>query len=229
MKDDNLRSLRVEIDNIDDKILQLIVERTSIVDQIGILKENNSEVVDTNRESKIIKRLLNLHKGNFSKDSIVRIWREIFHTSANIQLKENNILNPKRGINSIHLYSGGVSKVAGHDKIIKLSSNESPFGPSKKAIEAYQNSSEKLSRYPELTADSLQHEIAKKYNLNSKQIISGTGSDEVLILTMLTFCSPGDEVIHAEHGFEMYPIMTKYAGAVSVCASEIDFKPYRYF
>ena len=44
MKDDNLRSLRVEIDNIDDKILQLIVERTSIVDQIGILKENNSEV-----------------------------------------------------------------------------------------------------------------------------------------------------------------------------------------
>ena len=224
MKNDNLRSLRGEIDTIDDKILQLIVERTSIVDQIGILKENTSEVVDINRESEIIKRLLNLHKGNFSKDSIVRIWREIFHTSANIQLKENNILNPKRGINSINLYSGGVSKVTGHDKIIKLSSNESPFGPSKKAIEAYQNSSKKLSRYPELTADSLQNEIAKKYNLNAKQIISGTGSDEVLILTMLTFCSPGDEVIHAEHGFEMYPIMTKYAGAVSVCASEIDFK-----
>ena len=103
MKNDNLRSLRGEIDTIDDKILQLIVERTSIVDQIGILKENTSEVVDINRESEIIKRLLNLHKGNFSKDSIVRIWREIFHTSANIQLKENNILNPKRGINSIHI------------------------------------------------------------------------------------------------------------------------------
>jgi len=44
------------------------------------------------------------------------------------------------------------------------------------------------------------------------------------VLTVLAFCSPGDEVIHAKHGFEMYPIMTKYAGAESVLASEIDYK-----
>ena len=62
------------------------------------------------------------------------------------------------------------------------------------------------------------------YNLNSDQIICGTGSDEILIFTVLAFCSPGDEVIHAEHGFEMYPIITKYAGAESVLASEIDYK-----
>ena len=45
-----------------------------------------------------------------------------------------------------------------------------------------------------------------------------------LIFTSLAFCSPGDEVIHALHGFEMYPIITKYAGAESVLASEIDYK-----
>ena len=39
--------------------------------------------------------------------------------------------------------------------------------------------------------------------------ISGTGSDEILIFSVLTFCSPGDEVIHARHGFEMYPIIAK--------------------
>ena len=224
MKENNLNSLRSEIDLIDDQLLNLIVRRTSIVDKIGSLKKDSTSVVDKKRETKVISRLLNLHKGNFSKESIVRIWREIFYTSANIQLKKNNVLKPKRGIDSIKLYKGGVSKISGIDKIIKLSSNESPFGPSKKAIEAYQKTSDKLSRYPELTAESLHNAIAHKHALNSDQIICGTGSDEILIFTVLTFCSPGDEVIHAQHGFEMYPIVTKYAGAESVLASEIDYK-----
>ena len=97
--------------------------------KLGILKKDSNNVVDKKREAEVISRLLNLHKGNFSKDSIVRIWREIFHTSANIQLKKNNILNSKRGIDSIKLYKGGVSKISGIDKIIKLSSNESSFWP----------------------------------------------------------------------------------------------------
>ena len=70
----------------------------------------------------------------------------------------------------------------------------------------------------------MQLAIAEKFQLNSDQIICGTGSDEVLIFASLAFCAPGDEVIHALHGFEMYPIITKYAGAESVLASEIDYK-----
>ena len=139
MKDKNLQSLRGEIDSIDDQLLNLIVKRTSIVDDIGAIKNNQNNIVDKKRESEVLSRLLNLHKGNFSKDSIVRIWREIFHTSANIQLKKNNILKTKRGVDSIKLYSGGTSKISGIKKIIKLSSNESPLGPSLKAIQAYKS------------------------------------------------------------------------------------------
>jgi len=224
MQQKNIKSLRTEIDSIDDQLLELINQRTSIVDKLGILKKDSNSVVDKKREAEVILRLLNLHKGNFSKDSLVRIWREIFNTSANIQLKKNNILHSKRGVDSIKLYKGGVSKIQGIDKIIKLSSNESPFPPSEKVQEAYQRISGKLSRYPELTAESLQIAIANKHALKSDQIICGTGSDEVLIFTILTFCSPGDEVIHAKHGFEMYPILAKYAGAESVLASETDYK-----
>ena len=224
MQEKKIKSLRTEIDSIDDQLLELINQRTSIVDKLGILKKDSNSIVDKKREAEVISRLLNLHKGNFSRDSIVRIWREIFHTSANIQLKKNNILHSKRGVDSIKLYKGGVSKIQGIDKIIKLSSNESPFPPSEKVQEAYQRISDKLSRYPELTAESLQKAIANKHALKSDQIICGTGSDEVLIFTILTFCSPGDEVIHAQHGFEMYPILAKYAGAESVLASEIDYK-----
>ena len=125
-------------------MLELIIKRTSIVDKIGTLKKDTFNIVDKNRETEVISRLLNLHQGNFSKESLVRIWREIFYTSANIQLKKNNILKPKRGVDSIKLYKGGISKIQGIDKIIKLSSNESPFGPSNKAIEAYKNISDKL-------------------------------------------------------------------------------------
>lgn len=224
MTKNKIESLRSQIDEIDDEILNLIINRTSIVDKIGILKNNKESVIDKTRESEVLLRLLKLHKGNFDKDSIVRIWREIFNTSANLQLNSNEVLKGKRGINTIKLYTGGKSKIPGIDKIIKLSSNESPFGPSKKAMIAYANSSNKLSRYPELTADSLQKALSKKFNLNSDQIITGTGSDEILIFAFLAFCSPGDEVIHSKHGFEMYPIMAKYAGAESVLASEIDYK-----
>ena len=224
MQEKNLKLLRREIDLIDDQLLKLITQRSSVVERIGILKQGSVKVVDKNREAEILSRLLNLHRGNFLKDSIVRIWREIFYTSANIQLKKNNVLNPKRGIDSIKLYKGGISKIADINQIIKLSSNESPFGPSKKAVKAYEKTSNKLSRYPELTAESLQLTIANKFNLNSDQIICGTGSDEILIFTVLAFCSSGDEVIHAQHSFEMYPIITKYAGADSILASEIDYK-----
>ena len=169
MEKKDLKSLRKKIDSIDDQLLDLILKRTSIVDQVGAIKKNSLDVVDKKRESEVIKKLLNLHEGNFAKDSIVRIWREIFNTSANIQFKKNNLLNPKRGINTIKLYKGGISKVDGLEKIIKLSSNESPFGPSQKAIEAYLKSSDKLSRYPELTAESLHQEIAKKHKVTEPQ------------------------------------------------------------
>ena len=224
MTNDQINSIRNKINNLDDKILELLDERSKLVSEIGKLKDISKGVVDTQREKLILNRLLNNSKEAHSKESIVRIWREIFHTSANIQLKKNNILKAKRGVDSIKLYKGGTSKISGIKNIIKLSSNESPFGPSKMAMKAYEKTSQKLSRYPELTAESLQLTIANKFNLNSDQIICGTGSDEILIFTVLTFCSPGDEVIHAHHGFEMYPIITKYAGAESVLASEIDYK-----
>ena len=59
MKKEDIKSLRSEIDKIDDELLELLFRRTSIVDQIGIKKKNSSEVIDKNRESEVIKRLLN--------------------------------------------------------------------------------------------------------------------------------------------------------------------------
>ena len=94
MQEKNLKFLRGQIDSLDDRLLNLIIQRSLIVDKIGILKKNSDNVVDQNREKEILSRLLKSHKGNFSKDGIVRIWREIFNASVNIQLRKNNVLKP---------------------------------------------------------------------------------------------------------------------------------------
>ena len=88
MLKDEIKLLRDEIDNIDNELLKLLIKRTDVVDKIGIHKQNSENIVDKTREAEVILRLLKLHKGNFSRDSLVRIWREIFHTSANIQKKK---------------------------------------------------------------------------------------------------------------------------------------------
>tara|TARA_Y100000590_G_scaffold59165_1_gene62743 strand:- start:7565 stop:8914 length:1350 start_codon:yes stop_codon:yes gene_type:complete len=224
MNKKNIKELREKIDVIDDQLLKLIIERSLVVEKIGKEKDISKPIQDKDRENQVLKKLLKSHEGSFPKDSIIRLWREIFYSSIKLQLNSQNNIFPKRGIDSINLYKGGKSKIAGVNNIIKLSSNESPFGPSQKAIEAYEKTSTKLSRYPELTAETLQLEIAKKFNIDSNRIICGTGSDEVLIFSALSFCSPGDEIIHAKHGFEMYPIITKYVGAESVLATEDDYK-----
>ena len=88
MDEDNLKKLRNEINNIDNQLLQLIIQRTSVVEKIGLTKKDTQKIVDKKRESQVLSRLLGLHKGNFSKDSLVRIWREIFYTSTNVQLEK---------------------------------------------------------------------------------------------------------------------------------------------
>jgi len=56
--------------------------------------------------------------------------------------------------------------------------------------------------------------------LDVNRIVLGCGSDETLFFAALAFCKDGDEIIHAEHGFEMYSIITKIVGATSKLIKE---------
>ena len=60
--------------------------------------------------------------------------------------------------------------------------------------------------YPELDGESLRNQIAKSYKINSKQIILGAGSDEVLQMIYAAFSRPNDEVIFTKYAFAMYSI-----------------------
>ena len=221
MKSEELKDLRKQINSIDDEILQLLSNRSEIVLQIGKHKTKQN-VIDPDREQKILDRLTKKSNGSYSNDTIVRLWREIFQSSEKLQKNNNSYIQPKRSIDNISIYEGGKSKLDTEKKIIKLSSNENPYGPSPKILKVLESKSfkENLNRYPEIDGSSLRNAISKRFGIDRGRIILGSGSDEILLFAALSFCQDGDEILHASHGFEMYSIVSKVVGAVPKKISE---------
>ena len=105
-------------------------------------------------------------------------------------------------------------------RIHKLSSNETPLGPSPKAIEAYKSLAGHLEEYPDGAATKLREAIGRAFGLDPARIVCGAGSDDLLNLLARAYLADGDEAIHTTHGFLVYPIVTLGAGANPVIAPE---------
>ncbi|EDM24111.1 histidinol-phosphate transaminase [Caminibacter mediatlanticus] len=95
--------------------------------------------------------------------------------------------------------------------IIKLASNENPYGPSPKVIEKVKKNAHLMHRYPDDSFYELKEGLAKKFDIKSKNIIIGAGSDQVL-----EFAIHGvkpKKVLMAGITFAMYEIYSKQVGA----------------
>src|SRR6201997_3029031 len=131
---------------------------------------------------------------------------------------------PNPGILDIAPYTPGKTPVPEPGrKVFKLSANETPFGPSPKAIEAYKHAADHLEDYPEGTSKVLREAIGRVFGLDPSRIICGAGSDEILNLLAHTYLGHGDEAISTTHGFLVYPIATMANGAVNVVAPEVEY------
>src|SRR5579859_5533697 len=131
---------------------------------------------------------------------------------------------PNPGILDIAPYTPGKSPVPEPGrKVFKLSANETPFGPSPKAIDAYKKAAAHLHDYPEGTSRVLREAIGRAFGLDPDRIICGAGSDELLNLLAHAYLGRGDEAISTTHSFLVYPIATKANGAVNVVAPETEF------
>lgn len=126
-------------------------------------------------------------------------------------------LTPKPGILEITPYIGGRASVAGVEKVIKLSSNESPLGPSPMAVEALVKASRDLELYPEGSAKILREAIGEVYGLDPARIVaSGDGSDALLTMLANAYLRPGDEVLFGAHDFILYKIATLANSAIPI-------------
>ncbi len=133
-------------------------------------------------------------------------------------------IRPQPGIEDIALYVGGESKIAGStkNKVIKLSSNENPFGASEKAIEAYKAIAGEIAVYPSSDHADLRAAIGDVHGVDPDRVICGNGSDEVITFLCQVYAGVGDEVLYPEHGFSMYRNCAQAAGATPVVAPETD-------
>ena len=130
---------------------------------------------------------------------------------------------PRPGVLEIKPYVPGKSSAPGLAKVFKLSSNETPLGPSPRAIEAYKSVAAHLEDYPDGSASALREAIGRSFGLDPDRIVCGAGSDDLLNLLARAYLADGDEAIHTTHGFLVYPIATLGTGAKPIVAPETNY------
>jgi histidinol-phosphate aminotransferase len=97
--------------------------------------------------------------------------------------------------------------------IAQLASNESPFPPHPKVVEAIAAGARAMNRYPDPDATLLRRRIAERYETDPARIVVGNGSCEILLAAAEALCEPGAEILYAWPAFSMYPYLPALTGA----------------
>jgi histidinol-phosphate aminotransferase len=100
--------------------------------------------------------------------------------------------------------------------IIKLASNENPYGPSPRSLAAMQRALTDSWLYPDGSGHVLKARLAAKLGVDVAQITLGNGSNDLLVLLAEAFLRPGLEAIYSQYAFAVYPIAVQATGATGV-------------
>ena len=100
--------------------------------------------------------------------------------------------------------------------IIKLASNENPFGPSPRAVAAAKQALEHGELYPDGGCFALRQKLAAVRGLDANQLVVGNGSNEIIELLGHALLRPGDEVVMGAPAFVVYKLVTLLFGAKPV-------------
>jgi histidinol-phosphate aminotransferase len=130
---------------------------------------------------------------------------------------------PRPGVLAIDPYVPGKSSAAGVARIFKLSSNETPLGPSPQALAAYREIAGQLQDYPDGASTALREAVGRAFGLDPERIVCGAGSDELLNLIADAYLQDGDEAIHTTHAFLVYHISILGSGAKPVVVAETGY------
>ncbi len=112
----------------------------------------------------------------------------------------------------------------GLKNIIKLASNENPFGPSPLAIKALSRELTNIFRYPDGNCYELKKKLSEKFHLKPENFIIGNGSNEIIELLIRAFVKDGDEVIMADPSFIVYRTVTIVSGGKPIFIKLKDFE-----
>lgn len=129
----------------------------------------------------------------------------------------------KPWIEAISAYTPGKAKSDDGRILIKLSANENPLGCSPDATAALVDKGASLARYPDPASTLLREALGAVYDIDSDQIVCGTGSDELLNLIAMGYAGAGDDIIYVRYGFSVYDIAARKAAANVIVAPDKDY------
>jgi histidinol-phosphate aminotransferase len=104
-------------------------------------------------------------------------------------------------------------------RVVKLNTNENPYPPSPKVIQAIHDiEAENLRRYPNPNADLFRNAAAKLHSVTAEMIIAGNGSDDILTIATRTFVPPGGLIAYPDPTYSLYPVLSQLqdAGGIGV-------------
>jgi histidinol-phosphate aminotransferase len=108
-----------------------------------------------------------------------------------------------------------VQRELGLERVVKLASNEGPFGPFPEALEALAAAGPELNRYPDGGAYRLRMLLAERHEVSFEEIALGAGADGVVDALSQVSLDPGDEVVCGWPSFPSYVIGATKLGAVA--------------
>jgi histidinol-phosphate aminotransferase len=131
------------------------------------------------------------------------------------------VIRTRRALESIPAYVPGrsaesVAAEHGITNVVKLASNEAPFGPLPAARAAVADAIAGVNRYPDDRSAALTGALADHFGVDAAQVLLGAGSVDLCRLAFAATVDPGDEVVFAWPSFEMYPILALQAGGSAV-------------
>jgi histidinol-phosphate aminotransferase len=115
-----------------------------------------------------------------------------------------------------------VQRELGLERVVKLASNEGPWGPFPAALEALERHARTLNRYPDGGAFHLRNAIAERHGVEPANVITGAGADAIIGHLSLAALDPGDEVVTAWPSFISYALDALKLGAVPVKVPLVD-------
>jgi histidinol-phosphate aminotransferase len=108
--------------------------------------------------------------------------------------------------------------------VVKLASNEAPYGPLPSAQAAVADAVGGTNRYPDPDTTVLRDALAEKFGVEASQVLAGNGSVELCRLAFAATCDPDDEAVFAWPSFEAYPILAAQVGARAVTVPLVEVR-----
>ena len=117
-----------------------------------------------------------------------------------------------------------VQRELGLDRVVKLASNEGPFGPFPAALEALEQNARELNRYPDGGAFALRVALAERHDVRFEEVVAGSGADGVIDCLCQAVLEAGNEIVCGWPSFPSYVIDAIKLGATPVRVPLLDHR-----